>query len=1433
MCRFLIDSGCTHSCISHSMFRELDKESQSKFVPVAGPRKCTGFKGESAPIIGTAWLEVLVPGKQMLVQFAVVDAPVGCMLGIDFMETYNVYLDYDRQLIWCREANSWTKYPNARLECVLSEDANLPPHTETCLRIRVTNSERQGPLLVEGGLVQTPDKVAVARTVVQVGADDTALIRVMNPHGEPQHLTQGTCMGWGDAVVQVATPIPVLIGEDDGPDANEATSGPTCCARAENKVDSSDSDVGVPQATPQELAEAMEGVVPPHVTNLFNESARYLDAEQRRRLARMLTRFQSTFVRSSTELGLSNVGEHVIQTGDAAPVRDPPRRIPLHKRDAVEQKIKEMLEVGVIRPSNSPWAACPVLVTKPDGSVRWCVDWRKLNEVTVKDSYPMPRVDECLERMEGAQWFSSLDLQHGYWQIPMREDDWQKTAFTTHIGLYEFTRTPMGVSNAPATFQRIMESVLNGLDLSIAVIYIDDIVVPGKTFDEAAVNLATVLERLEKANLRVKTKKCHLFQKSIQFLGHVVSGDGIRPTQAKMVEVRRWPTPQNVGQVRAFLGLAGYYRRMIPKFAEIADPLHLMLKKDAKFHWSLQCEQAFQTLKARLMEEPVMAYPKADGPYILDTDASNVAAGAVLSQVQDGVERVIAYWSKAWSPSQRKYSTVRREMLAAVLAMEAFCYYLQGLPEFTLRTDHACLRWMNGFKTIEPLVTRWLTRLSAFHYKVVHRAGAKHANADALSRMPCLECGKDLNLCRGDGDEDRCANLALREAHKADDQAASPKLRRVRAGQGARKRAKKKPVIPDAVPLPDGSSEVWTLGLLRTHQEQDPTLSLIIQWKQENEKRPPWDAISIKSPDVKYWWTRWDSLRLNPESQILQFFWFDRDGTERWRTLLPATLQKPIMREWHDGPQGGHLGTNKTWNRAKRSCFIWCSMRVDIRQHIRECLACAKNKPGGHGKNAPVQQFPAGGRHEMIGMDLVGPLPLTHDKNRYLLVIIDYWTRWAEAVPIPNKESATVAKAFMDTWVFRYGVPRAVLTDQGKEFDSYLFKDCCELMDSWKKRTTPFHARCNGLTERLNQTIERMLSAFVQENQRDWDRQIHPVMMAYRTAVQESTGVTPYAMMFGEECPVPLDWVFGAPKQVPVDKIQFVRDLKRQINAAFDLARRSMLTAIKRQKRSYDRGIRNVRFQLGQFVMCHDKTKKVGRNPALRPKWRGPYIIVDKLNDANVVIQDSPRGRPKTCHVDRLKHCFPPAKQGWKWAYRLLMRKYPTVKFDFQDTGKSSDGETDAEAAPPMLGNTTPADSSAGQVDPPVHADSLEGLSPSLAEDSGMTSILAPGPDLDTSASERRARPQRRRTRRERDSARARARTGLDTDSAQEACREPRESDPEGNMSAKSKTRTPPPARHVTRGGRHTKPPERYGIASRGGAGVVRVAHLGVSNEPL
>jgi len=387
---------------------------------------------------------------------------------------------------------------------------------------------------------------------------------------------------------------------------------------------------------------------------------------------------------------------------------NPPYRTPVVRREKVSEMIDTMEKQGVVQPSASPWASPVVLVPKKDGSLRFCVDYRRLNSVTRKDVYPLPRVDDILDAVGGTQYFSTLDLAFGYWQVELDEAAREKSAFTTFKGLYEFTRMPFGLCNAPATFQRIMQKILAGLEWKSCFVYLDDVLVASKTFTEHLEHLRDVFLRLRAARLQLKPRKCGLLRPEVPFLGHVISRQGIRPDPSKTEKVRNYPHPVDTTGVRCFLGLASYYRRFIPGFATVAAPLHALTKKNVTFQWSAECEEAFVQLKELLTSAPVLVYPKfgPDHSFILETDASTVGLGAVLSQEQDdGTIHPVAYASRSVDKHERNYGISELETLGLVWAVRYFRPYLLGHP-CVVYTDHtACLSIFEHCKAVRETGT--------------------------------------------------------------------------------------------------------------------------------------------------------------------------------------------------------------------------------------------------------------------------------------------------------------------------------------------------------------------------------------------------------------------------------------------------------------------------------------------------------------------------------------------------------------------------------------------------------------------------------------------------------------------------------------------------------------------------------------------------------
>ena len=475
--------------------------------------------------------------------------------------------------------------------------------------------------------------------------------------------------------------------------------------------------------------------IPVHLEELYDRSSQGRSSEEKAAIANLLLRFRDILSEHDNDLGLTTLVEHVIDTGDAKPVKLPPRRTPLAFAGEDRAALEKLQSQGTTRPSNSPRAALLVFVRKRDGSVRPCVDFRQLNDRTKKDAFPIPRTQDCLDALEGSVFFSTLDITSAYNQIPIRDEDIPKTAFVTKYGLYEFITMPFGLCNAPATFQRLMEIALGGLQWSTCLIYLDDVIVFSKTFREHLSRLEQVLEIIHSAGLKLKPRKCHLFESEVTFLGHVLSQDGLRPNPDNIQKLMDWPVPGNVTEVRGFLGLRNYYRRFVRNYSQIAQPLIDLTRKGKSFTWSLDCQKAFDTIKNILSSAEVMAFPADEGEYILDTDASDKSLGAVLSQVQGGVERVVPFGSRSLNKAERNYCVTDRELLAVKVFVEHFRQYLLG-KRFRVRTDHQALRWLFSLKEPKARIARWIEILSAFDFEIEYRPGQKHGNADALSRCP-------------------------------------------------------------------------------------------------------------------------------------------------------------------------------------------------------------------------------------------------------------------------------------------------------------------------------------------------------------------------------------------------------------------------------------------------------------------------------------------------------------------------------------------------------------------------------------------------------------------------------------------------------------------------------------------------------------------------
>ena len=939
----LVDTGAAVSLISKSLWEKLSPR------PLLNKpdQELVGVQGAPLKLLGACTVEVMFNGvdKKFLTGVCVAETiTTELILGRDFLQKYNCTvemgtinkLNFGRDDLTVEFGREDSQKPAVVAKVSLDQAVSLPPYSECELMVKVpVHSSNSSTWLVES--VSEKRSVDVARALV-VPTEGKIPIRLLNSRSEPLELARGKTIATMESIPDQP------LGDSVSAVGNK------------------------PGATHERQQRLWEMVL---------DTGTKLTDEERQQMYCVLVEYADVFADQPDDFGRTSKLKHSINTGDAQPIRQQVRRIPPYRREEARKLLSDMLSKEVIQPSGSPWASPIVLVSKKDGSIRFCVDYRKVNGITRKDAYPLPRVDDTLDTLSGSKWFSTLDLISGYWQVEVEEKDREKTAFCTPDGLFEFKVMPFGLCNAPATFQRLMDMVLAGLQWTNCLVYLDDIIVIGKTFPQHLHNLTKVLERLRNAGLKLQPKKCCLCSKQVEFLGHIVSPNGVSTDPKKIDKVANWPIPSCKREVQQFLGLANYYRRFVADFAKIAKPLHKLTEKTATFTWDDECQTSFERLRSSLVTAPILAFPDLDKPFILDTDASDVGIGAVLSQKDDGGdERVVAYASKSLSRAEQHYCATRRELLAVVTFIRHFRPYLLG-RRFTLRTDHGSLTWLAQFKEPVGQLARWLEQLQEFDFEICHRPGKKHQNADAMSRIPCRQCGRSSH------ETGSVENLSV-----------------------------------GAVTLPHETTlQERTPAEIRTLQLQDDSIGFIMTALESGQKPTSVD-VKGKGRYARRLYQLWN--RLDIKDGTLHRLYEDCSTRRKWYQLvLPPSLRQEVMQEIHAGVISGHLGEQKTLEQLKERVY-WPAMTEDVKHWCQTCPVCATRKSPTPNSRAPMQTVQAGYPMQVVAVDITGPFPDSDARNRYILVVGDYFTKWVEAYAIPDQEARTVANKLVDEFFCRY-----------------------------------------------------------------------------------------------------------------------------------------------------------------------------------------------------------------------------------------------------------------------------------------------------------------------------------------------------------------------------------------------------------------------------
>ena len=932
--------------------------------------------------------------------------------------------------------------------------------------------------------------------------------------------------------------------------------------------------------------------IPPVMEEMCKQLQETLEPEQVREVKEHLNKWQEVFSLHDLDLGHTSKVKHKIQLTDNTPFKDKYRRIPPSMIDEVGAHLKEMIDLKVIRPSQSPYCSNVVLVRKKDNTLRFCIDLRKLNNLTVKDSYALPRIEETFDALHGAKWFSTLDIKSAYWQVEIEEQDKHKTAFVVgQLGFYECERMPFGLTNAPATFQRLIESCMGDLNLHHCLLYLDDIVIFSQTYEEHLNRLESIFKRLQTAGLKLKPSKCKFFRRSIKYLGHIVSSDGVGTDPDKTSSIEEWPIPTTVKQVQSFLGFVGYYRRFIKGFSKIAKPLHAITrgeivnpktkKRKDNFHWGEEQQNAFETLKHHVTHAPVLAFANFKEPFILHTDASTCGLGAALYQYQaDGKQRVVAFASLGLNKSERNYPAHKLEFLALKWAItDKFHDYLYG-NHFEVSTDNNPLTYILTTAKLDATGQRWVAQLSNYNFSIQYKPGKNNTDADSLSRIkwPIVNMILTTPSIHGGLCEGFCMSTQL---------------------------------VPDehidGTSILQNTSEDWVI-----RQRKDPCLLQVIQMLLKNKYSP--EIAGSEFP-----------LYVREKNNLC----FRDDVLYRKRKIqddfiyqlvLPIQFRKTALEGCHD--HVGHLGRDRSVE-LLRERFFWPGMYKDIAQHINTCGRCIRRKTQPN-QRAPLVNVTTTYPLEMICIDF---LKLERSKGGYenVLIVTDHFTKYAQAFPTLNQTAYTTAKTLYDNFLIHYGFPAKIHSDQGRNFESDLIKSLCKLLGIHKSRTTPYHPQSDGISERFNRTLMDMIGTLQPSEKSDWKKHISTLTHAYNCTRHESTGYSPYYLMFLRQPRLPVDILLNInPEKNNTQAYPpFVESLKKRLSRAYEIASSKIKDAQQRQKKHYDLKIRGAHLEPGDRVLI--------RNVA----FKGPHKLEDRWQEKIYLVTEQPDSNIPVYHVKR------------------------------------------------------------------------------------------------------------------------------------------------------------------------------------------------------
>ena len=1351
----MIDTGSGVSILSLSAYKKIAPQHELNLSPY--DLELFAANGKTITTVGIAEdVSFQLGGHTLKTNFVVIADHIGSedfLLGRNFLRTYNVLVDLAAMKITIRDPETPRIFKAVHEVSdqepsfvVSAEEVTLGPFERKVVRAKIITQQPNEfhfrNVIVHPCSIRSNSLFDSEDTLTSVGEDGVVFLALRNQTAkEGVRIKEQTVAGKAVLTNFVFNSVPIQdsreasklsaefvnqVHRDLDLDTNSEFS-----SFAQNFLSSTEpSEMGLSEnekrkRTDPLLLKPIPGPDLSSVLSSWGEGARD-------KLASVLSEYDDLFMKNKSDIGRCKIAKHRIELEpEAIPHREGARRMSPDKAAKANQEVQNLLALGLIQPSYSPWASGIVMVKKKSGELRFCCDFRPLNDVTVKDAFPLPRIDESLSRIANAKIFTSIDLAWAFWQIPLKKRDRRKTAFACELGLFEWRRMPFGLCNASATFQRSITRALQKIQQrhgSVVMAYIDDIVIATETIEDHLDRIREVFECLREAGFKMRAEKCDFMRTETKYLGRVVSAEGIKPDPAAVSKIQEWMPPRNKEELQSFLGFANYYRDFIPFHAAKVQPMQELLRKNQHFYWKEKHQEAFDSLKQALADATALAAPNEEGRFVLDTDASAVAIAGILHQEQQyngkTILRPIVNGSKSLTRTQMNYGAPKLEMYAVFYFIEKFHSYLAG-REFTLRVDNQALSWLKTYSMDQAMIGRWIARLDQYHFKTIHRPRTQHRNADGFSKrtndyvhrekiveaLPEVSKGfsfmsqKDyeelptvpyidkhgkfirnhpelppearaqlpvLYILKKSPKEDLTSDQSLSSipwypqvqwentptstendrpncilsvttkvpAARLDTTKRDPALRRL--PMQCQEQADVLRLV--GTELHEHQSTMRGLKDLHLAQNRDVHL-LALKKLMKNE--PLDDALfpeDVQDFAKRYFHQKKDLLFLN-QNDILCVNYIPQQRAMHVRPcmiVMPQLYQHEILYRAHD--ESGHQGVGKVLARIQER-HTWPGIKRDVVNHIKHCLTCQQTKHPAGNPCYPLQSINSSNFNDLVQFDHL-KLCKTTSGNNGLLVIIDHFTKFAEAIPCAHDEydAQTTAKIILNKWFARHGTPARMQSDNATNFTAEIAQELMKASQVTKVTSTPAHPRGNGLVERQNRTLLTLLRVYTSRRMLDWDEHIDGVLGAYNSTRHATTGFSPYMLQHGAEKSIPLSFIYPefAAREFE-SKEEFVEHLLARQQEIHELVRRNTHQAQIRQKQKFDRHLKAKAHAVGDavWVFCHIIPK--GGTRKLLRAWRGPHKVTDVLQDGRLYVLDT----GQKVHFERLKKHVP---APWDWA---------------------------------------------------------------------------------------------------------------------------------------------------------------------------------------